>query len=391
MKIAIICPDFKQPNINRLPWKYIYEIAKYLKNREFEVVIITNTHEGKVDEIPLIQVKKLFTPFKGETQELLDVLEKMKPDKCLMLLGLTSFLRNSFQMNIPVYGIFTSPLYSFRELIKNMGLLNSIKYHRYTAIHYLNALIPDYMVKKWGKSFRKIIFLSQDTRAKMIDKGFIQKRSIFIPVGMDTDFLEPPNPGAVKAITNTINPENVPLIMYFTSPLTLRGTDTLMEAFVRVRKEQPCKLIFLSRLDNDKLKKEEELLMDIAEREDVKNSVEFISQDLNFLEIKEYLSTANLVCLPFKIVISDVPISILEAMALGKPVISTKIASIPELLNGNGIMVQVNDEKELKEKIMKLLSDKELSKDMSLKEIEYMKNYPTWTDVGKLMENTIKE
>jgi glycosyltransferase involved in cell wall biosynthesis len=247
------------------------------------------------------------------------------------------------------------------------------------------------MVKKWTNYFEKIIFLSNDTRKKMIERGLPLKSSILIPVGMDKDFLKLPDPVTVEAIEEKINPDNVPLIMYFTSPLTLRGTDILMEAFAQVRKENPCRLIFLSRRDNEELRKEEELLLEIAEREDVLDSVEFISRNLSPQEVKEYLCTSDMVCLPFKLVISDVPISILEAMALGKPVLSTEIASIPELLNGNGIMIPVNDKNRLKEKIMELLSSKELSKVLSEKGRSYMEDYHSWTDTGKLVETLLDE
>ena len=50
-----------------------------------------------------------------------------------MLLGLTSFLRKEFKINKPVIGIFTSPLYSIRELIGNIGLIDSFKYRKYTV------------------------------------------------------------------------------------------------------------------------------------------------------------------------------------------------------------------------------------------------------------------
>ena len=71
MKIAIICPDFQKSNLRRLPWKYIYEIAKYLSNKH-EIVLITDSDEQNLDEMEIISVKKLFKPLKGETDELLN-------------------------------------------------------------------------------------------------------------------------------------------------------------------------------------------------------------------------------------------------------------------------------------------------------------------------------
>ncbi|KAF5055560.1 D-inositol-3-phosphate glycosyltransferase [anaerobic digester metagenome] len=377
MKIAVICPNFKESNLNKQPWKYIYEISKYLKKQGQDVFIITDSDENS-DEIKIITVKKLFVPFKGETQEVLDILIQEKPDKCVMLLGLTSFLRKEFKIEQPVHGIFTSPLYSLGELLNNIGIKDSFKYRRYTSIHYINAMIPKIFVKKWTKKFENIIFLSDYTRKKLVEKGFNPEKAILIPSGIDEEFLIQPEKRSVEKIRRQINPENVPIIMYFTSPLTLRGTDTLVKAFGKVRKEKPCKLIFLSRIDYKELKDEEKILRKIAEENGVLDSLEIISEYLTREDLKKYLSAADMICLPFKIVISDVPVSILEAMALGKPVVSTNVACIPELLNGNGITVEPNNSLELAKSISNLLSDNKLSEDLANKNRKHTERYPIW-------------
>ena len=380
MKIVIICSDFQKSNIRKLPWKYVYEIALYLSKRH-EVIIVTDSNRKDIDEIKIISVKRIFMPLKGETAELLNVLEHENPDKCIMLLGLTSFLRKEFKIKKPVIGIFTSPLYSINELIRNIGIKDSLRYRNYTVIHYINSLIPDYFVRKWSKKFEKIVFLSNYTQNKLILKGLNEKNAVLIPLGIDKTFLESPETEKVKKIIKEINPENTQVVMYFTSPLTLRGTDTLVKAFADVNKEIPSKLIFLSRKDTEELSKEEILLKEIAEKENISDSIKIISKNLSSEEIKEHLSAANIVCLPFKIVISDVPVSILEAMALKQPVISTKVACIPELLDNN-LTVQANDNEELSEVLNELLSDKELIKKMGLNARKYMENYPTWSEIG---------
>jgi len=59
------------------------------------------------------------------------------------------------------------------------------------------------------------------------------------------------------------------------------------------------------------------------------------------------------------------PIVILEAMASGKPVISTKVGGIPEIINDQvGILVNPEDSVGLAEAINKLLEDKDLRENM---------------------------
>lgn len=388
LKIAVICNNFNQSNINKLPWKYIYKISSYL-SLEHNVFIISDSNE-KFDEIRTINVRKVFYLFKGETKEVLNVLEKEKPDKIIMLLGLTSFLRREFRIEQPVIGVFTSPIYKLKELINNIGLLNLFKYRKYTLIHVINSIIPSYFVRRQIGSFEKIVFLSNYTRNKLVEKGFSKKKSFIIPLGIEEQFLDPPDVNDVKEIRRKINPEEVPIIMYFTSPLTLRGTDTLIKAFSYLRKEKKCKLIFLSRIDYSDLKNEEKYLKKLSRDFKVSNSIEIISNYLKPNEIKSYISVADIVCIPFKLVISDVPISILEAMALKKPVISTNVASLSELLP-NGITVDANDPRTLAETMLKLLNNDRLIWEIGAKNKDYMDQYPNWVQIASKFDKIIQE
>lgn len=388
VKIAIICPDFQESNIRKLPWKYVYEIAKYLGNRH-EVVLITDSDKKDVDGIEIVLVEKIFEPLKGETDKLLNVILQENPDKCIMLLGLTSFLRREFKIKQPVIGIFTSPVYSFWELVNNIGIKDSLKYRKYTSIHYVNSLIPDFFVKKWVDKYKSIVFLSSYTKKKLIKKGLKREKAVLIPVGIDENFLDPTSDEAFERLKKKINPENIPVIMYFTSPLILRGTDTLTKAFTRLRSERECKLIFLSRIDHDELRSEERHLKKIAKGGGVSDSVEILSDYLSPSEIKNYLAVADIICLPFKLVISDVPVSIMEAIALGKPVISTNVACIPELIEDSGLLVTANSEIELVDALRRLLDDEDLIKDFVSNGRDFIANHPTWPDIGNLLEETI--
>lgn len=382
VKIIIICPDFQKSNIRKLPWKYVYEIAKYL-SKKHRVTVITDSEKVDLDEIKIISLKRLFIPLIGETEELLNIIKKENPDKCIMLLGFSSFLRKDFKIDKSVIGIFTSPIYSINELITNIGIKNSVKYRKYTFIHYLNALIPEYLVRKWGSKFDKLIFLSKDTQNKLIEAGLPPEKAFFLPPGVDDEFFLSPKREDVNKIKIRINPENVPIIMYFTSPLTLRGTDILVKAFSRVRKRMNCKLVFLSRIDHTELLKEEEILNKIATIEGINDSIEIISAYLSLEQIKGYLATSNVVCLPFKIVLSDIPVSILEAMALEKPVISTNVACIPEILEKKGITVNPNDPNDLADSLEQLINNKDLANNMGNKSGEYMQSYPNWDEIAE--------
>ncbi len=387
MKIAIICTDFKKSNIHKFPWKYIYEIAEYL-SRKNDIVMITDT-ESDITTLRVVNITKIFKIGTGETDELIQFLEEEAPDKCIMLLGITSCLRREFRIKVPVYGVFTSPPYKFWELIKNIGFRDSIKYRKYMVIHYLNSLVPSFLIKKWSDKFDKIIFLSEYTMQRIIKKGCDSDKCVLIPPGIERHFAKPVDVSSINKLRKKINPDNYPIIMYFTSPLTLRGTDTLTKAFSKLRSEIKCNLIFLSRMDYDELSEEEKILKNIVKKEDISDSVMFFSKYMGPEELKLYLSASDVICLPFKIVLSDVPVSILESMVLGKFVVSTKIACIPEMLDEHGLMVKPNDEDNLAEALFKSL-DKKFIKDRENNRRKFLKKYDDWDKIGEKFAQTIK-
>lgn len=382
MKMAIICFDFKESNLQKQPWRYIYEIAKGLQAEGHEVFVITDAKEGRnVKGVRVVSVNKLFTPFKGETREVIEILEEEKPDKVIMLLGLTSFLRTCFKIKQPVIGIFTSPVYSLRELIKNIGIKDLISYRKYTLIHIINSLVPSFFIRRWSQKFEYIIVLSQHSRDRLIKKGAPADKVIVILPGIDEEFLEPPKREKIEYIRHEISPEGIPIVMYYTSPLTLRGTDTIIRALPYILEEKKVKVLILSRPDDSSLIREEEKLKKIAKTLGVEKNVIIVSKYLSPEDVKAYVSSADIVALPFKLVISDSPLSVLEAMALGKVVIGTDVDGIPELLKGNGVVIQPNQPEELASAVLSLLDDMNKLETIGNQARRYVLSWNRWKDV----------
>lgn len=70
------------------------------------------------------------------------------------------------------------------------------------------------------------------------------------------------------------------------------------------------------------------------------------------------------------------PISILEAMAFGVPVVSTTVGAIPEVIEEgvNGFLIEPGDHKLLAEKLLLLIKSKNLREDMGINNLEKIKN-----------------
>jgi len=80
-----------------------------------------------------------------------------------------------------------------------------------------------------------------------------------------------------------------------------------------------------------------------------------------FEEIPAFLSAADVVAVPQRRTsdtIGQVPAKLLDAMALGRPVISTRVSMIPEILEGCGVLVEPGDVAGLAAGIARLLDDR---------------------------------
>ena len=86
----------------------------------------------------------------------------------------------------------------------------------------------------------------------------------------------------------------------------------------------------------------------------------------NIPDIFNLLNASDFVILP-SIANEDFPYIVIEAMSLGKPVIGTEIAGIPEQIENNktGIVVKPQNSEELKNAVIRLASDPSLIQQFS--------------------------
>jgi glycosyltransferase involved in cell wall biosynthesis len=80
---------------------------------------------------------------------------------------------------------------------------------------------------------------------------------------------------------------------------------------------------------------------------------------------RKFLSVSDALIVPS--IAESFPISILEALAMGKPVIASRVGGIPEVISDglNGFLFEPKDVLSLVEKLQKLIRDKALKKELS--------------------------
>lgn len=108
-------------------------------------------------------------------------------------------------------------------------------------------------------------------------------------------------------------------------------------------------------------------------------------------EVSKVFGAADVIVLPFlsEYPFMDVPRSLLEAMAMARPVIASRVGAIGEVVRDgfNGFTVRPWDVEGLKRNLRSLLEDSKLAERLGLRAREYVK---ARHDVGKVVDELVK-
>lgn len=240
-----------------------------------------------------------------------------------------------------------------------------------------------------SQSIFSVITISEKNKETLIKYGCSENKIIQIPNGIEQyDLSYPENIG--KLISNFGLDKDNFIITYFSPPITIRGADSVIHAAYHLKQKiSNFKLILLSRNDG-RFDKEDEYLRNLIKNYDLEGSVIIISKILDRDDVKRFILISDVVTIPFKLVQSDVPLIILEVMALGKPLISTNVDGIPELLSDNrGIIVEPSNPEQLAEKLFYVYTNPKDAFAISQKARKYMESYPKWSDISKTVTDVI--
>ncbi|HGE70493.1 TPA: glycosyltransferase family 1 protein, partial [Candidatus Poribacteria bacterium] len=251
----------------------------------------------------------------------------------------------------------------------------------------LNALFPSWIVKEWINlpEIKQVITLSQRLKEYLIKNGIKNESKVkVIRSGVDIEKFNPLNQ-KMMTLENELfetNNNDDKIILYFGPLSTFRGVDTLLATIPKITKKIPsARLILLARgfLSTREERKLEKMAKNIK-------SVQVIKGILKYETLVSYLGLANVVVLPFKFWPQvECPLTLLEAMAMEKPVITTKVGAIPEIIinKENGILVPPKKHEVLAEAIVELLNDKELALKIGENARKYVVRFHSWDVVVK--------
>lgn len=133
-----------------------------------------------------------------------------------------------------------------------------------------------------------------------------------------------------------------------------------------------------------------EQLKKLAQKYKITNNIHFLGPVTGVEKLK-LLGETNIIILPSYA--ENMPISVLEGMAANKPVISTRVGAIPEVITNNesGLLIDAGDWKNLAKKIILLLDNPDFSIQLGIKAEIIARNNWDIKNVSSIIDNLYQE
>ena len=346
MIITFCLPQFTQKNIPLQPWLTIYRIAiEFIANGDTVHVITDSPDTSDIDGIQVHFVKSLRG---SNSYELITLLKKIKPDTVVVSvtpLSLTTTKWYKVLKSYRSYAYLSYPFYTANEIRKAFKYLNfqeRISYGRH-------VLIPS---KFWAGSmiryFNGVICQSKQT-GKIINKHTRFQIPVYsISPGIDHQVWN----SKIKSVKS--NKESV--FLYVGRASKIRGFDLMLDA-LKLIGDKKISIRILARGADRNTVREIENKIQIRK---LQNRVDVKGGWMEIDEFKNELQSAIAVIIPFVLVPSELPVSVMEAVACGTPVIVSDIDGLAEAAGTAGIVVPQCDVYALSCAISKLYTDKVL-------------------------------
>lgn len=231
------------------------------------------------------------------------------------------------------------------------------------------------------KKLKKILFAdvivvqSKNTLKKLMDRG-IKKAQLIYP-GINLNKYQPSkkNPAVLKELKLKTDD----FVVLYTGEYTrLKASDDILEAlkllFKNYKDIANLKFIFACRIKSKKDQAKKNELVKIIEQEKLTNQIVFLD---TFTNMEQLYNISDINIFPAREMAGkfDIPLTLVESMACGKPIIVSKLKNLKELVakNAYGLICETKNPHDLANKIYLLKTDKKLYNKISKDALKFVR------------------
>ena len=375
MRICMICPEIGNSGGNAFIGGHtntVVQLSKALSDRGHEITIITTSHRypgNRPDKDILHEWAEIYTlPISGPFlsikyglefafKTIRKVKELSKHKKFDVIHG-----HSGYSMLALITGISAKT--------SNLPSIHSIYCPIQVAGGNVVKLFSNKILSKlYFSQVDKIIAVTGNVRSSLANAGITENRIAEIPLGINTELYNQNVSGDDVREGYNIDPDQ-PTLIYVGNLTIQKGLSVLIDALNIVTKEIPdIKLLMVLNMPLERYKNPGRLDVDMGLIFKIKEKIKHYELVDNIIPLglldnmPQVIAASDVFITPFldTVGIVDYPTSMLEAMAIGKPVIATRVGGIPEIVKHkeNGMLVEPNSVDELVAAILYMLNNKE--------------------------------
>ena len=382
MTIVLIAADYREANLRLQPWRFLSEIAHGLSELGHRTTVISDV-EPKKAPAGTVSVRSVRLPAVGNA-ELEQRIRALNPDICLWNFGLSSAWHFAAErVGWPSIALFTSPIYTLHDVLR-LGFERLWLARDYAPVHLAGSAVPASRLRRSLSAFRAVIAQSEATLEGLRSRGVPSDRLHLVSPGIDDEFRKPLPAPMAKERPFTVG--------FMGSPLPIRGVLDLVGGVAIARDSGlDVRLSILSRNSGEYANHEHRLRRRI-ERSGHHELVTVKSGFLNRERLIDELSRVHLLALPFQLVPSDAPLAVMEGMALGRPILGTRVASITEYLSdGRGYLAEPGSPRSLAHVIIEAAGAGDEFGRARHRALDYASEFSTWAEatakVARIVSN----
>lgn len=347
MRIAWTIHDYREANLPLQPWLTVDRVGRWLAGRDHEIHVITDTDATPhMPDIAMHRVRSLRGHASGTVTKLL---RELQPD-CVVATVTPLNLATTPWFGAPParwFGFAPYAFYRVAEIARAARWVRPIDLLPYAR----HLLVP---AAVWGRALHKrfhgVVCQSARTaeRLRTATGGRAGIRFATIPPGIECSTWS--QGGSQSPATRGRH------LLYVGATRAIRGFPVLLRAMWHLA-DDDVRLRVLARgagpAQIETMRRQLAVL-------GLEQRIEIVGGWLSPEALVQEVRMAAAVVLPFVLVPSELPVSVLEAIAAGTPVIATDIDGLPAAVGDAGLIVPAGDSQALADALSKVCRDENL-------------------------------
>ena len=377
MNVLIATHDMIARKARLMPWRVVHEIKQSHTRTDTEVFIASLTVGAEDSAAPddVYRIPK-------DKGRLADALHRLVAEHSIdVVIWPVTWHEPAWRIRavaaLPVARIayFPGGVYDLGACLYAMRHLGT----KVTLPYLLDSLIsPRRLTRRLTQAgFTDLISLSELTRSVASSAGWPTERTHCVMPGKDA-----PEKSPAADIPRETEQWlcGTPYLLFMGPPSRIRGIFEMLTAFeIAAQKNDSIRLICLFRAD-DKL--DSDAVRTAIERSKYRERIYAAWESVSRPELHAFMRGALAIVMPFVLVPSEIPLAIIEAMAHGKPVITTASGGTGEFTSQFGFAPAVGDTTALSDAMLTLTGDESLRRDKAQRARELHERLDDWHEMA---------